>query len=61
MAVEMNSFHITDVVYDSENRELTYKFVHNGMDSKRVSLGLTTDEEIAEDFQRTINKYYKKQ
>lgn len=60
MANNMNSFHITDMIYDSENRYLTYKFVHNGRASEKVAIGYATDEDIIEDFKKILNKYFAK-
>ena len=60
MATKLNSFHITDVIYDSEIRKLTYNLVIDGNHIERVSIGLSTDDEIADDFQKVIGKYFAK-
>jgi len=60
MATDINSFHITDMIYDSQNRHLTYKFILDGVDVERVSIGCVTDEDIISDFQKTLNKHFAK-
>ena len=58
MAVDMKSFQISNIIYDANTRELTFKFNANGFDFNRVSLGVITDDDIIADFKKILNKYY---
>lgn len=60
MAVELNSFHITDLIYDSDNHTLTYKFLDGKNTNERVGIGFTTDDDIVTDFHKTIVNFYSK-
>lgn len=60
MAVPMNSFHITDMIYNSDNQTITYKFYYKGNLMERVGVGFTTDEDIVDDFQKILDKYFAK-
>ena len=55
MSIKISSFHITDMIYDAENKSLTYKFMADGVSRKRVAFGTSTAEEIASDFQEVIS------
>lgn len=60
MSVEVTSFNIIDMTYDEKRQMLTYKFIHNGIKAERVAMGVTTDEEIAEDFRGILNECFAK-
>ena len=61
MAVRMGDFHITDVIYDSEEHKLTYKFNLNGSMAERVGIGFVTDDDIIFDLQKILDEYFAEQ
>ena len=54
----MKSFEISNIVYDANAQELTFKFTVDGLNFNRVSLGVVTDDNVVEDLRKILNQYY---
>ena len=60
MPVKMNSFHVTDVIYDADLQKLTFKFISNDIEIERVGIGFTSDQDIVDSFHETIVRHFAK-
>lgn len=58
MATYVKDFQISNIVYDANMQKLTFEFDANGHHAKRVSLGVRTDNDVAEALKKILNQNY---